>query len=898
MALHAQADHVVMAGRVHRFATDANDRGAVEGSFALPGITLHLRPSAAQHADLGRLLAQQQDPSSANYHRWLTPEEYADRFGASAAEVAKLRAWLEAQGFTVDYVARGRTFLTFSGTASQVGSAFRTSIHRYRVNGEAHFANAADPAIPAEFANLVAGMSGLHDFRLKPRLKRPAYTVGGGHEIAPDDIATIYNVAPMYAAGIHGEGQSIIVVGQSQIRATDVAQFRTKFNLGAINLTQVLVGKNPGISPGDVDESHLDIEWTGAVARNANIVFVYSTDVWQSAYYAVDQKLGTILTMSYGGCEQGDLIDLPVYQAAVQKANAEGITWFAASGDSGAGDCEDSGATIAQDGLAVDVPASIPEVTAMGGTEFLEGGKSYWSNSNSAGGGSAVSYIPEQVWNDTAQNGTLSGSGGGTSHYFPRPVWQTGPGVPLDSWRHVPDLSLSASADHDPYYFYSGGAGAVGGTSVSAPVMAGMFALLNQYLVGQGSIRQAGLGNVNPALYQLAQTTTGIFHDVTVGSNNVPCVTGSPDCPGAAFGYSAGAGYDQATGLGSVDVTNLIKGWAARPATTSAVAVSIDQNPVYQQSQPDSSGNRWLFKLTLNEEAGVGTTLTDFTIDGVSHASELASIFGTATIAAYSRVTVSYGLANVAAPKNVTLAFAGVDASGANWSTQLIVPFNGLEVPLAVGGVSNTASGQQVYAPGMVMSIYGTQLGSFAQAAGTVPLPQFLAGFQALINGVVAPIYYVSPNQVNVQIPYEVTAGKATLTVGNPYQNATYPLQIAAAAPGIFTLADGSVNPSSSGARGQTVTLFITGDGRLSPTGTTGATPNPRQTTPKPTQAVTVTVGGVVVPALDFLGVPSWSVGVTQINFKIPASVAVGVQPVVVTVGSVSSLPAKITVTQ
>jgi uncharacterized protein (TIGR03437 family) len=648
-----------------------------------------------------------------------------------------------------------------------------------------------------------------------------------------------------------------------------------------------------------VDESHLDIEWSGAVARSANIVFVFSDDVWQSAYYAVDQKLGTVLTMSYGGCEQGDLVDLPTYQATVQQANAEGITWFAASGDSGAGDCEDQGAAVAQDGFAVDVPAAIPEVTGMGGTEFAEGRGSYWSSTNTSTGESALGYIPEQVWNDTALGGGLAASGGGTSVYFPQPVWQTGTGVPTDGVRHVPDLALNASPNHDPYWFYSGGAQQAGGTSFAAPVMAGIFTLLNQYLVAQGSARQAGLGNVNPMLYKLAQSSTGIFHAVKSGNNNVPCVLGSPDCATGTFGYSAGAGYDEATGLGSVDATNLIHQWASKPAAASAVVVSIDQNPVYEQAQADSNGNRWVFQLTLNEEAGVGTTLTDFTIDGVSHASQIVNLFGSATIAADGQITAHYGLANVAAPKNVVFGFAGMDGSGAAWTTQMSVPFNGLQVPLAVGGVSNTASGQQAYAPGMVMSIYGTQLGSFAQSAGTIPLPQYLAGFQATINGTIAPLYYVSPNQVNVQIPYETQTGTATLEVGNPYQNVTYTFQVAAAAPGIFMLADGSVNPSSSGARGQIVTLYITGDGKLTPVGTTGAAPTGR-VAPKPAQAVTVTVGDVAVPqtGIQYVGVPSWSVGVTQINFTIPATVGLGVQPVIVTVGAAASMPATITVTQ
>jgi uncharacterized protein (TIGR03437 family) len=325
------------------------------------------------------------------------------------------------------------------------------------------------------------------------------------------------------------------------------------------------------------------------------------------------------------------------------------------------------------------------------------------------------------------------------------------------------------------------------------------------------------------------------------------------------------------------------------------VVVSIDQNPVFEQAQPDSAGNRWVFQLTLNEEAGVGTTLTDFTIDGVSHAAQIASWFGGTALPADGQLTAHLGLANVAVPKNVVFGFAGVDASGAAWTTQIAVPFSGPEVAITIAGISNTASGQQVYAPGMLMSIYGTNLGGFVQGAGTVPLPQYLAGFQALINGNIAPLFYVSPTQVNVQIPYETLPGTATLQIGNSYQNATaYRFQVAAAAPGIFVFADGSLLPANSGSRGQTLSLYLTGAGALTPAATTGSTPTSRAI-PVPSQAVTVTVGGVPVTPV-YIGVPSWSVGVVQINFTIPASVAVGPQPVVVTIGGAPSNAATFTV--
>ena len=374
----------------------------------------------------------------------------------------------------------------------------------------------------------------------------------GQHNIGPADFAAIYDVAPLYTAGVDGTGQKIAVVGQTAIKLSDITAFRTTFGLPAINLQQVLTGSNPGISNDDLPEADLDIEWSGAVAKNATIMYVYSGDVWTSALYAVDNAVAPVITMSYGACEQSDLGDLPGFRAAAQQANAEGITWLAASGDSAAADCEDQGASIAQDGLAVDVPGSIPEITSMGGTTLSEGSDSgsYWNSS-----GNAISYIPETVWNDTANDialgGGLSGGGGGASVYFSRPGWQTGPGVPTDAFRHVPDLAFSASADHDGYYVYTdGSAKYFGGTSVAAPTMAGIVALLNHYLVSTGVQSQAGVGNINPALYRLGQSTPGVFHDVTAGNNAVPCAVGSPNCTTGTMGIAACGKLRCGLGLG------------------------------------------------------------------------------------------------------------------------------------------------------------------------------------------------------------------------------------------------------------------------------------------------------------------------------------------------------------
>jgi len=896
-----RARTVALAGHVRPAASAANDRGRADDSLSIPGITLMLKPSAAQKADLAQLLAAQQDPSSPQFHKWVTPEQFADRFTVTAADLDKIRAWLEGEGFTITAAARSRNSITFNATAAQIRNSFKTEVHQYSVNGATHFANASNPQIPADLADVVAGFRGLDNFRWKPHIKvaHPQFNSGGSHELAPDDFATIYNVAPLYQAGVDGTGQSLVIVGQTSLRTTDLTTFRTKFNLPTLNLQQVLVpGRpNPGLSNGDLQEANLDIEWSGAVARNAQIIYVYSDDVVQAAIYAIDNNLAPVLSMSYGGCEIGDLADLPMLQTLAQQANAQGMTWFAASGDTGAADCESMGDTVAQNGLAVDAPGSIPEVTSMGGTEFSEASGNYWNTTNSANSASALSYIPEVVWNDTATFNELAAGGGGASIFFPRPAWQAASGLPTDNYRRVPDISLNASAGHVSYYtVYLGSATYFGGTSAAAPTMAGIATLLNHYLVSTGAQQTAGLGNINPMLYRLAASSPNVFHDVISGNNAVPCVAGSPDCVNGSVGFKAGAGYDSATGLGSVDAFALAHSWSAFPPSASAVTVSIDANPVFETA---ANSNRWTFHLTLSEEAGVSTTLTGMTIDGVSYDSQLATLFGKTAISARGSITAAVTAQNIAFPKTVLFTFTGVDASGANWTSSLSIPFSGPQLQLTIGGVANAASGAQSYAPGMIISVYGTALGAYVQSANYVPLPEFLGGFEATVNGVAAPIYYVSPNQVNLQIPYETQPGQATLTVGNPYVNFDHKITVAPAAPGIFTFADGTINPFPRAARNDTITLFITGEGQVSPSLATGTAPNARNTSqlPKPVLPVTVTVGGAVAN-VTFSGIPNGLVGVTQVNFTIPTNAATGLQPVVVTVGSASSLPANITITQ
>jgi subtilase family serine protease len=555
---------VLVKGFLRPRATTESDRGPISPSQALSGVTINVKLSARQQSELDRLLEEQRDPSSANYQKWLNPEEFGDRFGLSQSDMDKLTTWLRSHGFTVDHISRSMNWVAFSGTAAQVDRVFSTDLHTFLVDGETHFANTKRPAVPSALQGVIGDIQGLNDFRLKPQRLRtkslkPDFTTStGSHYLAPGDLATIFNISPLYSAGFNGTGQKLVVAGQTAVASSDIAAFRKQFGLPVSAPQMVLYGTNPGTTADQV-EADLDLEWTGATAPNATIIYVYSNNVISSVQYAISQNLAPVISLSYGGCEASNPSTM---ETIAQQANVQGITWLAASGDSGAAGCD--GGNVATQGLAVNMPASIPEVTAVGGSEFNEGSGSYWSTANNTTGGSALSYIPEMAWNDSIARNDLASTGGGKSMYYVKPIWQTGTGVPADGARDIPDVSLPASPDHDGYYYYSAGAlGVVGGTSVSTPAFAGIVSILNQYLLSKGAIAKVGLANINPTLYHLAATTNNVFHDITVGSNIVPCTIGTKDCPNGSLGYAAGVGYDLATGLGSVNAYNMVTNWSS-----------------------------------------------------------------------------------------------------------------------------------------------------------------------------------------------------------------------------------------------------------------------------------------------------------------------------------------------
>lgn len=686
---------VVVRGSIPPQAKPIYDQGVVDPDFHLGNITLVLKPSAAQQAALEQLLAEQQDPASPNYHNWLTPEAYAERFGTSPADLDKVAGWLRSQGFAVQYTARGRDFLSFSGSARQVQAALHTEIHRFRVGSQSHFANATDLSLPAAIEPLVAGVLGLHDFHPRAPRKRvvPNYTDSdGSHYLLPDDFATIYNLMPLYNYGYTGSGQSIVIVGQSDIDPADIAAFRSTWDLPATNIQMVSTGTYPGFDSDNEMEADLDLEWSGAVARYATLIYVFSDDADYSVYYAIDNNLAPVISESFGLCEfqvASNRMGLYNYEVEAQKGSAMGITWLASSGDSGAAGC-DYDVAMATQGLGVSLPASVPEVTAVGGTAFNEGSLTYWSSTNGTYGGSALSYIPEVAWNDTlaseALGGTISSSGGGLSSVYKKPSWQTGPGVPNDGARDLPDISLTASNAHDSYIVVSGGeAFGVGGTSASSPSFAGVLAVLNQFLVQNKVQAKPGLGNINPKLYSMAAGhTSGVFHDVTTGDNVVPCQTGTTDCPNGHLGYTAGPGYDLVTGLGSVDAYNLITAWAG--ITITSTTTTLTANP----ATISASGSA---VLTATVKAASGTLsptgTVSFTLgNSLLGAAALNGSGGTAT----ASITVFGG--QLLTPNNAVQAYYGGSPTFGSSSGSATLSVG---TPTATSAVSLTVTPNPVY---------------------------------------------------------------------------------------------------------------------------------------------------------------------------------------------------------
>src|SRR5438445_986627 len=437
------ANRAVLAGNLRPEASLANDRGAVPDSFLLEHMLLQLKRSPAQEQVLQLFIDELHTKGSPNFHHWITAQEFGDRFGLAQPDLDAVTAWLQSHGFQVNVVYPSGMLIDFSGTAGQVRRAFQTEIHHLQVRRESHIANMSDPRIPAALAPVVSGVVSLHDFRPhtmhKMRQPRAQFTFpdpsgGNAYAVVPADLAKIYNLNPLFSAGISGQGQTIVLIEDTDVfTASDWSTFRATFGLSGYTSASFMqvhppvpssqpsnnCGAPGVVAPNDA-EAILDAEWASASAPSAAIEMAACADTTTTfgGLIAVQNLINAttpppaIMSISYGQCEtvNGAAANAS-YNSAYQQAVTEGVSVFVAAGDSGAAGCDNS-VSEATHGIGVNAFASTPNNVAVGGTDFSDTfsgtNANYWNSSNASAFGSALSYIPEIPWNDSCAGALLS----------------------------------------------------------------------------------------------------------------------------------------------------------------------------------------------------------------------------------------------------------------------------------------------------------------------------------------------------------------------------------------------------------------------------------------------------------------------------------------------------------
>src|SRR5271163_4044927 len=759
-------------------------------------MVLVLSPDATQQSALEELLRAQQDPQSAYYHAWLTPADFGEHFGVSLNDLQQVVSWLRNHGKEVEEIPASRRTIIFSGTAAQVQSAFHTSLQTYRVGGELHYANATDPQIPQAFTGVVHGVLALHDFQSAAShlVVKPEFTSGSAHYLSPKDWDIIYDVNPLFGLGLDGTGQSIAVIGRVDILTSDVNTFRSNFGLSA-NPPQIIVnGPDPGGSTsGDATESSLDVEWAGAIAQNATVKFVTtksaaSDGIALSAQYAVTNKIAPILTVSYGLCEAASgQSGNAFWNSLWSQAAAQGMSVFVSSGDTGAAGCDGGSEQTAVHGTGVNSICSTPYSTCVGGTEFNDNSNPslYWSSSNNSGYASALGYIPELAWNESAATGGLWASNGGVSIIYSKPSWQSAPGVPADGKRDVPDIAMAA-AIHDSYLIeQQGSMYCVGGTSAAAPSLASLMALLIQRARG-------AQGNLNPGLYkldtqQLSAGGTAVFHDITGGNNTVPGVTG----------FNAGTGYDRVTGLGSVDAYLLVDNWTAVTSTNFTFTLNASTASV-------TRGSSAKVTLTLTAQGGFNSPVT---LSASGLPSGVTVAFSPQTLTASTPVTATFSANSTAAVGSSQITLSGTGA-GITRTAAL-----SLTVPQPSLNLTASASSSTVAVGGSSSVTLSTAvLNGFSSAVALS-----VTGLPNGVTAVFAPTSIASPgsgaSKLTLTAASSTTTGSSSLTIsatgGGVTKTQTFSLTVAPAPS--FSLSASASSASVAAGASTSITLSTSG---------------------------------------------------------------------------------------
>jgi subtilase family serine protease len=557
LALSIAAARPAMAGDADMILEGNHPDEAADiagATYASPSAPLEMRLTMAlrNRAELTRLLADQQDPASPDYHRWLTPDEFTARFGPTDADLAHVARWLKKKGFTVKSADASAREITFTGSVAQAQTGFAVKIAATR-DGR-NYANTTDPKLPADLAPMIESIDGLDNMlHSQPVVSKrdssassPDFDNGQGEAFGPEDLYTFYDETPLLNSNVDGAGGGCIaVIEDSNLDDAAAAAFNTQFDLPALtssNFNVVLVdGTDPGLNQ-DQTETMVDVNYSHAIAPGANIRIYLgnqqhtnSSAILDAIQAAVKEKNGpcSAISISFSFCG-GSKGFYKSQSNLFAEAAAQGRSVFVATGDLGAAGIKFNprqGSCSPASSRGINELAGSPNVTAIGGTEFTP---------EFDGQGNDLGFVAESVWNDST-----GATGGGQSKVFKKPGFQKGL-FKQDKKRDIPDISFAGSAD-SPGFFLGGRAGnnptvvcCVGGTSVGAPSWAGISELISQ---------QSGnrVGNLNPRIYQLGaeanDAATGI-RDVTMGNNSFDGVSG----------FSAGPGFDKASGWGTVDL--------------------------------------------------------------------------------------------------------------------------------------------------------------------------------------------------------------------------------------------------------------------------------------------------------------------------------------------------------
>ena len=756
------------------WANAANDRGLVPPDASFDQMTMVLARSPQQELAFQKFLEAQQNPTSPDYQHWLSPGEIGERFGLSDQDLNAVTGWLASQGLHIHWVAPSRTFVGFGGSAAEIGRAFQTEMHRYNLNGLERISVSSDPIIPQALLPVIKAIRGFYEIEDRPahhakamQSVTPAFnSSNGSHYISPFDFHLIYDLPFTYS----GYGQTIGIVGRSRTNFADFDNFRQKaFNFFQ-NPTEVVPTAFGGVDPGpaltsppaagvsiaEQMEATLDVMRAGSVAQSANLLLVVATaasgGIEADAQYLVQTTPvpAQVISISYGGCESSaGPAGVNFWDTLFQQAAAEGISAFVSSGDSGASGCDAPFNTPPASPVpnSPNAICSSSYATCVGGTEFNDTSTPslYWSSTNGSNLASALSYIPEGGWNEplNGSNPQVAASGGGVSTVIATPSWQTGTGVPAArSGRYTPDVSFSASC-HDGYFgcFAAAGSSCVSdstgsyrfeyfcGTSASTPSMAGVAAMLDEKL-GRGQ------GNLNPQLYQVASTAPTAFHEVTVATSGVSgCVLTTPSMcnssipspsglSGGQMGFPVTAGYDEVTGLGSLDVQQFLNDYAPTKLTPT-VSVSLSSTAITQGQALTVT-----VTLTANDSIPINGTLIVTSGNYSSGPVEFLNAATTVQIAAgwlapgNDTITATYAPSSLA-----SLIYNG--ASGSSPVTVTAVPKTTPSVIVSPSSANITT------AQGLVVTIAVNPTGTNAVPSGTVALVSgtYSSGPLILSNG-------------------------------------------------------------------------------------------------------------------------------------------------------------------